>query len=173
MNTFATKTPRKRRPRKPARQVSEFVGKIMEPVLSRRSGMTIDLLTAWPELAGEEYRDFTRPEKINWPNRAHEDDPFKPGILIVACDGARAIFLQHDLSRICARVNVFFGFSAIAKIKIVQKPVKPITKHRQRTTAELDENKEAKLEKILGHIENAELRQKLEKLGRGVMAKRK
>ena len=168
MNTFARKTPRKRRP---ARHVSELVGKIMEPVLSRRSGMTIDLLNAWPELAGEEYRDFTRPEKINWPNRAHENEPFKPGILIVACDGARAVFFQHDLSRICARVNVFFGFSAIAKINIVQKPVIAYRAPKKRKPVNLNPQQTEKLDKILDHIDDPELKQKLEQFGRGVMAR--
>ena len=156
---------------RPPRKVSELVGKIMEPVLARRSGMTLDLLNAWPELAGVEYRDYTRPEKINWPNRAHEDDPFKPGILVVACDGARALFFQHDLSRICARVNVFFGFTAIEKIKIVQKPVTAPKQNKVRTPAKLNEQQTAKLDKILDHIDNPELKEKLAKLGRGVMGK--
>jgi hypothetical protein len=140
-------------------------------MLSRRSGMTIDLLTAWPELAGEDYRDFTRPEKIKWPNRANEDEPFKPGILVVACDGARALYFQHDLSRICERVNVFFGFAAIDKIKIVQKPVKPPDSHARRPVQKLDDEKIDRLSSILGNIEDPQLRARLEKLGRGVMGR--
>ncbi len=172
MYTPAKKTPRKH---KSARQVSEVVGKIMEPVLSRRSGMTIDLLNAWPELAGDEYCDFTRPEKINWPNRAHQDDPFKPGVLVVACEGAMALYFQHDLSRICERVNVFFGFAAISKLKIVQKPVRKTRNSRRKaglnTKAGLDENRKKRLQTILAHIQDPELRGRLEKLGYGVMAK--
>lgn len=170
MYTPAKKTPRKR---PPARQVSEFVGKIIEPVLARRSGMTIDLLNAWPELVGEEYCDFTRPEKINWPNRANEDDPFKPGILIVACDGSRALYFQHDLSRICERVNVFFGFAAIAKLKIVQKPVQKLRVHksndRREVAVRLDETRQTRLNAILDHVSDPDLRKRLEKLGLGVM----
>ncbi|MCP4181895.1 MAG: DUF721 domain-containing protein [Hyphomicrobiales bacterium] len=171
MYTSAKKTPRKR---PPARKVSEFVGKIIEPVLSRRSGMTIDLLNAWPELVGDDYCDFTRPQKINWPNRAHEDDPFKPGILVVACDSSRALYFQHDLSRICERVNVFFGFAAIAKLKIVQKPVQKLRLRKshdpQNIPVQLDENRKKRLNAILDHISDPDLKQKLEKLGQGVMS---
>lgn len=166
-------TPAKKASRKPPRKISELVGRVMEPVLQRRSGMTMDLLNAWGELAGEEYADFTRPEKINWPNRAHEDDPFKPGILIVACDGARALYFQHDLSRICARVNVFFGFSAIEKIKIVQKPVKPPNEQSRPQKRNLSSVQDTRLNSILSHIDDPQLRDKLEKLGRGVMGKLK
>lgn len=145
----------------------------MEPVLARRSGMTMDLLAAWPELAGEEYSDFTRPEKIKWPNRAHQDDPFKPGILIVACDGARALYFQHDLSRICARVNVFFGFTAIEKIKIVQKSVKPARDQSRPEIRRLNSAQNTRLNVILSHVEDPILRDKLQKLGRGVIGKMK
>ncbi len=159
----------KKTPRRPARRISELVGKIIEPVLSRRTGMTTDLLAAWPELVGEDYRDFTRPQKIKWPNRAHDDEPFKPGILIVACDGARALYFQHELSRICARLNVFFGFAAIEKIQIVQKPVKPLREINHRELPQLDEEKQKRLDMILQHIDDPELREKLEIFGRGVL----
>ena len=171
MYTPSQKKPRKR---KPARQVGEFIGKVMEPVLSRRSGMNVDLITAWPELVGAEFADFTRPEKINWPNRAYEDDPFKPGTLIVACDGARAIYFQHELSTICERVNVFFGFAAITKIKIVQKPVtgkRGVARKSSQQKPVLDANEAARLNKILDRIEDPVLREKLEKLGKGLISR--
>ena len=173
MYTSAKKTPRKR---KSARKVSELVGKIIQPVLARRTGMTIDLLAAWPELVGEQYRDFTRLEKINWPNRANEADPYKPGILVVACEGARALYFQHEISHICERVNVFFGFAAIAKIKIVQKPVKSLRNNGQHdgsiSDLRLSRVNKKRLDHILKSVDDAELRVKLEKLGRGVMAKK-
>jgi len=146
----------------------------MEPVLSRRSGMNMDLLTAWSELVGTDYCDFTRPEKINWPNRAHEDDPFKPGVLVVACDGARALYFQHELKQVCERVNVFFGFAAISKIKIVQKPVHNRENQigsglKPKRVTKLDGDKENRLKSILSHIDDPELKKKLEKLGQGVL----
>ena len=172
MYTSAKKKPRKPRVAKP---VSELIGKIMEPVLARRTGMSIDLLAAWPELVGEDYRNFTHPQKIKWPNRAHQDDPFKPGILIVACDSTRALYFQHDLSRLCERVNVFFGFTAIAKIKIVQKPVgaSPKTLRPAKTdqNRNLDRQKKRRLDQILDKIDDPNLRERLAKLGRGVMSK--
>ncbi len=170
MYTLNKKKPRKR---KPARQVSELVGKVLEPVLSRRTGMTIDLLAAWHELVGEQYADFTRPQKINWPRRAHEEDPFKPGTLIVACDGARALFFQHDLSRICERVNVFFGFEAIEKIKIVQKPVQQLTRNNRENNPELSGDSRTRLESILSQLDDPGLKQAFEKLGKGVFGKKR
>ena len=57
--------------------------------------------------------------------RMHDDDPFEPAVLVVACEGAAALHLQHETGEIISRVNAFLGFSAIGRIRIVQKPVRP------------------------------------------------
>ena len=164
-----SKSGKKKRSTFGPKSVSELIGGILEPVLARRAGMTLDLLRAWPELAGEEYRDSTRPEKINWPRRAHEDDPFEPATLLVACDGSIALFFQHEQPALLARVNAFFGFQAIKRIKIVQKSVNSTAKSSTRTKSSLSEEEELRLAMMLDEIDDPELRTTLERLGRGVL----
>ena len=53
----------------------------------------------------------------------HEDDPFEPAVLVIACEGVAALHLQHETGEIISRINAFFGFNAIGRIRIVQKPV--------------------------------------------------
>ncbi|MCB1418612.1 MAG: DUF721 domain-containing protein, partial [Notoacmeibacter sp.] len=66
----------------------------------------------------------SRPERIVWPRRASDDDPFEPATLVVACEGFAALALQHETNEVIARVNAFLGFAAIGRVKIVQKPVR-------------------------------------------------
>ena len=155
------------------RSVSELVGEILEPVLARRTGMTLDLIAAWPDLVGEEFRETTLPEKIDWPRRINETDPFKPATLVIACESSSALFFQHELGVVLERINVFFGFEAIARIRIVQKPV---LKPRQDTAVPVTSNSKddlARLSAILDEISDPELKQTLEKLGLGVLSKQK
>ncbi len=154
-----------------ARPVAELTGKVLEPVMARRAGMTIDLITAWPDIVGPPHGDYTQPEKIVWPRRASDDDPFEPGTLIVACDGARAVLFQHELDQCVERLNVFFGFRAIARIRIVQKPVRRRPAPRRRELPEPAPQAKARLEAIMDRIEDDELRRRLERLGRGVFGK--
>ncbi len=107
-----------------AASLSQVLGNVLEPVVARRTGMRLELLASWKELVGQEFANTTRPEKIDWPRRAHEDDPFEPATLRVACEPSVALFFQHDLASVTERVNQFFGFEAIKRIRIVQKPVK-------------------------------------------------
>lgn len=153
------------------RSVSEIVGKVLEPVIARRAGMTLDLINAWPEIAGEEFSKTTRPEKINWPRRAHEDDPFKPAVLVVACENSAALFFQHEQAAILERINVFFGFEAIDRIKIVQKAVVSVEKKKPKDLQSVTDMDEKRLAAILDEIDDPVLKETLAKLGRGVLSK--
>ena len=153
------------------RSVSEIVGKVLEPVLARRTGMTLDLIKAWPDLVGEEFCKTTRPEKINWPRRAHEDDPFKPAILVVACENSAALFFQHEQPAILERVNIFFGFEAISRITILQKSVVTAKPDKKNTPAKVTKTDEMRLATILEKIDDPDLKETLAKLGRGVISR--
>lgn len=152
--------------------LGDLMSSVLEDVVARRSGMTIDLISAWGEIAGPNYAGFTRAEKIIWPRQISDLDPFQPGTLVVVCDPSKAIFFQHETSQILERLNMFFGFEAIGKIKIVQKPVVAPTKTIRKVPDRLDEASETKLSKMMSHIENDELRKKLEKFGRAVLHNR-
>lgn len=148
--------------------VSDLASAILDPVLRKRAGISIGLVQSWDEIAGTRLSRMTRPEKIVWPRRMHEDDPFQPATLIVACEGAAALRVQHETSEMIGRVNAFLGFNAVGRIKIVQKPVsyhlaKPKPRLKPVSPAE-----QARIDKALDGVENEALRASLEKLGRSV-----
>lgn len=145
---------------------------MLEPVIARKTGMQLELLTAWKEIAGEEFANTTRPEKINWPRRSNEDDPFEPATLIVACEPSAALFFQHEMAPVLERINLFFGFQAVKRIKIVQKSVAKLPDVAVAPARELTEAEERELAKKIAEVENPKLQETLSKLGRGVMTKK-
>ena len=153
------------------RSIATHLSKVMQPVLARRTGMTLDLITAWPELVGETFSTTTLPEKIDWPRRAHEDDPFQPATLVVACDGSAALFFQHEMSLVLERVNQFFGFEAIRRIRIIQKPVVTSKPRQVKKLQQMTKEETARLAEILAGVEDPDLRQILEKFGEGVVTR--
>jgi hypothetical protein len=150
-----------------ARPVGDIATFILDPVLRRKAGISTGLVQSWEEIVGPRLADRTRPEKIVWPRRAGEDDPFEPATLIVACEGAAALHLQHETGEIIARINGFLGFAAVGRIKIVQKPVAPQRKAAPRPRA-LTGDETARIAHSVGGIEDDALRASLEKLGRAV-----
>lgn len=151
--------------------VSDLAAGILDPVLRRRAGIAIGLVQSWEEIAGARLAATTRPEKIAWPRRMHEDDPFQPGTLVVACEGMAALHLQHETGEVIARVNAFLGFAAIGRLKIVQKPVAVPAKARPRPRG-LSGTEAARLDGLVGAIEDDGLREALARLGRAVIGER-
>lgn len=160
-------------PRKGAKQISEVANGLIDPVLARRAGINTALLGSWDEIVGEDFADCTRPEKIAWDKRngQGEGGGYQPGVLTIACEGARALFLTHAQAQLIQRINGFFGFSAIHQIRIVQKPVSLHAK-RSRPPLPLKGAAAAKLETMMEGIENEKLRAAVQRLGTAVMGKK-
>jgi hypothetical protein len=146
---------------------------ILEPVLRKRAGMSMALVQSWEEIAGERLARSSRPEKIVWPRRTHEDDPFQPATLVIACQGMAALHLQHETGEVMGRVNAFLGFNAIGRIKIVQKPVTTVQPRKTATLRALSDPESARLSQVVAGIEDEGLREALDRLGRSVLGSKK
>lgn len=151
--------------------VSDLATDILDPVLRKRAGMTIGLVQSWEEIVGPRLAAVTRPEKIAWPRRRDEGDPFEPATLVIACSGPAALRVQHESAEIVGRLNAFLGYGAVRRIRIVQKhvavEVKAPRQKRPPTAAET-----GRLEAVTGGIEDEGLREALKRLGASVMTSR-
>jgi len=152
--------------------VSDVATAILDPVLRKRAGMTIGIVQSWEEIVGERLAAITRPEKIAWPRRRDEDDPFEPATLVIACSGAAALRVQHESAEIIGRLNAFLGYGAIGRLRIVQKQVAAAAKpQRRQRPPTADETRH--LEAVTGGIEDAGLRESLQRLGASVLRARR
>lgn len=151
--------------------VSDLATGILDPVLKKRAGMTIGMVQSWDEIVGERLAALTRPEKIVWPRRRHEDDPFEPATLVVACSGAAALRLQHETAEIIGRVNAYLGYGAIGRIRIVQKPIETSRREKPKPRS-LTQEETGRIARVTGAVEDAGLREALERLGASVVRSR-
>ncbi len=155
--------------RKGAKQISEIANGVLDPVLAKRAGINTTLLGMWDDIVGSEFADCTRPEHIKWPRRNGPDDSYVPGTLTIACEGARALFLAHAQDQMIQRLNGIFGFPAIAKIRIVQKPVN--TGPRSKPRRDMTEMERVRLNQMMAGVEDPKLRAALMRLGTGVLSR--
>jgi hypothetical protein len=156
-------------------QISEVANGLIDPVLAKRAGINTMLLGSWDEIAGQEFADCTRPEKIAWPRRASEigsEGGYQPGVLTIACEGARALFLTHAQGELIQRINGFFGFHAIGQVRIVQKPVSAPPKRKGRPRP-LAGEAARRLDAMVEGIESEALKAALTRLGTAVLSSRR
>ncbi|HTN97024.1 MAG TPA: DciA family protein, partial [Nordella sp.] len=78
-----------------------------------------DLITQWPAIMGEAIAQWSEPERIRWP-RSGADERKQGGTLVIRVVPGRGLDLQHETPRIIERINAFYGYGAIASVKIMQ-----------------------------------------------------
>lgn len=156
---LTTASPRKRG----ARTLAEIAGGAIEPALLRRAGLTVKLLAHWPEIAGT-LADRTRPVRVKWGKRPHIGEAAAPGTLVLACDGATALRVQHQTEQLIERVNATFGWRAIGRVAIEQRPVSEPA--RRAVPEELPKDRTAAIDRNVETIEHDRLRHALASLGR-------
>ncbi|MBG6206819.1 hypothetical protein IWQ49_001471 [Labrenzia sp. EL_126] len=159
---------------KEAKMLADLVGKAMTPACRKRGFASVDIVTAWPDIVGERYGTRVLPDKLIWPRQPELSDPEKPpqpATLVVHTDGATAMMLSHDSAQVIERINTFYGWAAIGRIKILQKPVRTKQTEKPKPLRSLTEREEEKLDKSLEGVENDRLREALKKLGAQVIAK--
>lgn len=151
-------------------RVSDLLPKFLDPIYARK-GMASSALTAsWPELAGPMFADCTLIETIQWPHQRDNGSPsYQGGVLVVRVDGPQAIYLQHEERQIIERVNQFFGFHAITRIKIVQAPIARKAKPEKPTLPDLSPSQDRKLRECVVHFEDPALNEAVLAMGRGVL----
>ncbi|MCK5931181.1 MAG: DUF721 domain-containing protein [Fulvimarina manganoxydans] len=159
-----------------ARPLADIASKVMDPVLRRKAGMTADLLAAWPEIAGLRLGDASRPIKLAWPparGNPGEENAFEPATLIVACEGPAALRLQHQAGELVSRVNRFYGYAAVARLKIVQGTVREAPINRRVSIRALSATDRESIEAMTGHIEDEGLRETLKAFAEATLSRKR
>jgi hypothetical protein len=129
-----------------------------------------ELLSRWPDIVGQNLSQTCEPERIKWPRGAGEMDQKLGGTLVIRADPGRSLDLQHQTHNIIERINQFYGYGAVTSVKIIQsheirrKPLK-------NKTYPMDKKTEMALAGKLQSVSDEKLRQALQKLGTGALAK--
>lgn len=122
-----------------------------------------DVVANWADIVGEDLAAHSAPERIRWPRQAGEEAQMQGGTLVIRAAPGRALELQYEASRIIGRINSFFGYAAIAKLKVTQSPL-PFAKPPARPPLP----EKPVCEQSLATLEDEGLKAALTRLGRGV-----
>ena len=101
------------------RSVGSTLQRVAGKTLRNLNSAEATLLTEWAAIAGEELAARARPRRLKFP-RASER---REGTLVLSVDPAFALDLQHGQDVLIERVNGFFGYRAVARILLEQRPL--------------------------------------------------
>jgi hypothetical protein len=150
----------------PAKAVADLVPQIGRAAFRRFGFIQSSVVTRWPEIVGDRHAKVCTPESIRFPPGEKTD-----GILQLVVVPAHAPLIQHVVPEIMDRVNRFFGYKAVARVKLRQGVVQPLRDTTPRTAPPSLKPIPMELGDSLRDIGDPELRTVLESLARSLGSK--
>ena len=152
----------------------EGIGRVMMPLakkmLGRRAFAEADIICNWAEIAGEDTAAFSTPRRIDFKKGERTG-----GVLhIEVAGGAFALELQLRSHQLIDKVNTFFGYEAVQRIKILQNPAfqaKQIIHNPEKKLVTAEE--ENYIRNLSREVKNPELGDALQRLGLAVVVNNK
>lgn len=104
----------------PARAISDLVPQIGRTAFRRFGFVQSSVVSRWPEIVGPTHAKVCAPEAIRFPPGEKSE-----GILQLVVTPSHAPIIQHVIPEIIERVNTFFGYKAVSRVKMRQGKVQP------------------------------------------------
>ncbi|WP_407985666.1 DUF721 domain-containing protein [Pontixanthobacter gangjinensis] len=146
-----------------AKPISELMPQIGRTAFRRFGFVQSSVVTRWPEIVGNHHAKVCAPEAIRFPPGDKEN-----GILQLVVVPAHAPLIQHVIPEIIERVNRFFGYQAVSRVKIRQGAVQPPADNRPASSPPSLKPIPMELGDSLRDIGDPELRTVLESLARSI-----
>jgi hypothetical protein len=146
------------------KSLGSSVSKVAAPVLGKRGFGEAQMILAWKSVVGQDLARDTLPVKLSFGRGERMD-----GTLHLRVAPGAGLTVQHLEPLIIERINGFFGYKAVARLALRQGALP----HRDGLEAprprELGAGERASLKRQVAGIEDPELRDVLEGLGRAVL----
>jgi len=135
-------------------QLGWFVSKITKPFYNKQGFAQNHIIENWETIAGIEFAKNSIPIKLSIQKTG--------GVLTVACDGGVALELEYSKSEIIEKVNSYYGFIAINRIKFQNLPIEIKDNDMKKESILKSDDKNPSLEKKF-FFHNSENKSPLEK----------
>lgn len=152
------------------RPLSESTSRILGQNFERKYVSLGRIVNSWTEIVGEKLADKALPVKIHY--RKQKDSKKPEASLDVAVSSAHATLLHYQKDLILERINQIFGERWINSIRFVSVPANEenIFVPREKKTP-LTESQKKTLSDILESFPDEEMKERLNRLGAGIMTK--
>lgn len=111
-----------------ARTIGALTPRVTKTAFQKFGFATAQLIGDWPKIVGHRLAATTAPDRIRWPRRpddleaagGRKSQPRGGAVLVIRVEPAVALDVQYQTALILDRINSYFGYRAVAEIRIVQ-----------------------------------------------------
>ena len=149
------------------RALAGILNKVTRPIFGKRGFAGGAVVTEWPTIVGPRLAAHTVPERIAFQGGGRDR-----GVLHLRVDsGALATELQHLEPQLLERINGYFGYRSVERLRIIHGPLPPAEAPLKPAPRALDQSEEKDLADRLSGIDDDDLRAALDALGRVVVVR--
>lgn len=148
------------------RAIGAESSKATSPIRRKRGFFEASVFSDWTAIVGHDLGDQCVPLRLV---RGPEGEG---GTLHVRVTGPLALELQHLEPQVIERINGFYGFRAVARLRMHQGPIAPPVKKARPAPPKASDDDLAALEQQLATVTDPDLRRALKKLGQSIMARK-
>jgi hypothetical protein len=143
------------------RRLPDLLRRVLEPAARRRGLAEARLLTEWATVVGPLLATRCHPIRLS----PRSSGP--GGVLVLHVTGAAALELQHSEPQILERINGYFGYGAVGRLRLIQAPL-PRSRDRAPPPASwgLSNADEIEIAAAVCALRDPDLREALHELGR-------
>mgnify|MGYP001194764271 FL=1 len=144
--------------------LSTVLSRITNPLFGKRGLADGAIATEWAQIVGPMIALHSQPERLSFKNRERHS-----GLLHLRVDhSAMATELQHLETQLLERINGYFGYKAVAKMRFIHGPLAetPIQYKSPPTAPTPKQNSD--VADTVNCIEDPELRDSLNRLGNAI-----
>ncbi len=154
--------------------VSKTIMPLAKQILGAKGLLNVEMLASWTSIIGEELAQFSLPHRLIF----RKDERSNGTLELLVLSGAFAMEIKQREPQILSKINTFFGYNAVAKLKIIQNSSpenflitkKPIDNVKKILVSEEEQNY---ITEIIKDVDNNNLREHLENLGKAVFSNKK
>ena len=146
------------------KSIALSVSKVAAPVLGRRGLAEAEMILGWAAVVGEDLARDTLPIKLAFGKGERTD-----GTLHLKVVSAAAPEVRHREPQIVERINGFFGYRAVAHLKLTQGPLPNAPLPGPKPPRPLAKAETNALARSLDGIVDPELKAALERWGQAVL----
>lgn len=121
------------------------------------------ILSDWPLIVGEQFAAVSLPQQLSFPAGKKNG-----GTLTIHVSGSWASEVQHMEPYILEKIAAYFGYRAVARIKIVQAPLPPAARNTPSAPLPLPEAAKGQLQALTAGIADTALQRSLQLLGEAI-----
>ena len=152
-----------------ARPLGPMIGALSKRAFGRRGFAGGEIVAEWARVVGDNLATLSAPERITYPRGKRSG-----GTLYLRIEsGSIAVELQHLEPVLLERINGYFGYKAVEKVRLIQAPLVRPKKSRQKERIVPDPKKLQEMSIALTEVDDPGLKRSLEKLANAILRRDK